>query len=147
MLGCEQVGHEQYAETTAACAEALVTVRWLGFHRVWQGSGEAFDHVDLFLPDVQFPTQVPTPSLQLLSHVILHNVFGHAPAGECADGIATHTALGVSLPVALLQMLRQGHVRMLLHVPCQIGSLLMTLCSSPSHNSRYSLELLHHEFL
>lgn len=56
-----QVGHEQYAETTAACAEALVTVRWLGFHRIWQGSGEAFDHVDLFLPDVQFPTQVSIP--------------------------------------------------------------------------------------
>ena len=37
-----QVGHEQYAQTTAACAEALVTVRWLGFHRIWQGSGEAF---------------------------------------------------------------------------------------------------------
>ncbi|KAK9842388.1 hypothetical protein WJX84_006352, partial [Apatococcus fuscideae] len=52
-----RVGHEQYAQTTAACAEALVTVRWLGFHRIWQGSGEAFDHVDLFLPDVQFPTQ------------------------------------------------------------------------------------------
>jgi hypothetical protein len=35
-----------------------VTVRWLGFYRVWQGSGEVFDTVDLFLPDVQFETQV-----------------------------------------------------------------------------------------
>lgn len=60
-----QVGHEQYAETTAACAEALVTVRWLGFHRIWQGSGEAFDHVDLFLPDVQFPTQVSFPQQRI----------------------------------------------------------------------------------
>ena len=35
-----------------------MTVRWLGFHRIWQGSGEVFDSIDLFLPDVQFGTQV-----------------------------------------------------------------------------------------
>ena len=44
--------------TTAACGECCVTTRWLGFYRVWQGSGEVFDAVDLFLPDVQFNTQV-----------------------------------------------------------------------------------------
>jgi DEAD/DEAH box helicase domain-containing protein len=43
--------------TTAACGECCVTTRWLGFYRVWQGSGEVFDAVDLFLPDVQFNTQ------------------------------------------------------------------------------------------
>ena len=31
----------------------------MGFHRIWHGSGQVFDTVDLFLPDVQFPTQVP----------------------------------------------------------------------------------------
>lgn len=44
--------------TTARCDECQVTTRWLGFYRVWQGSGEVFDTVDLFLPDVQFETQV-----------------------------------------------------------------------------------------
>ena len=53
-----QVGNEQYPSTTACCDAAIVTVRWLGFHRIWQGSGEVFDSIDLFLPDVQFGTQV-----------------------------------------------------------------------------------------
>ena len=48
--------------TAARCDECEVTTRWLGFYRVWQGSGEVFDTVDLFLPDVQFNTQVTCPS-------------------------------------------------------------------------------------
>lgn len=53
-------GREQPEQTpsTARCDECQVTTRWLGFYRVWQGSGEVFDTVDLFLPDVQFNTQV-----------------------------------------------------------------------------------------
>ena len=47
--------------TAARCDECEVTTRWLGFYRVWQGSGEVFDTVDLFLPDVQFNTQVGAP--------------------------------------------------------------------------------------
>ena len=35
-----------------------MTTRWLGYHRIRHGSGEVFDTVDLFLPDVQFATQV-----------------------------------------------------------------------------------------
>ncbi|BDA42593.1 probable ATP-dependent helicase hrq1 [Coccomyxa sp. Obi] len=52
-------GREQPEATpsTARCDECQVTTRWLGFYRVWQGSGEVFDTVDLFLPDVQFNTQ------------------------------------------------------------------------------------------
>ena len=52
------MGNEQYPSTAACCDAAIVTVRWLGFHRIWQGSGEVFDSIDLFLPDVQFGTQV-----------------------------------------------------------------------------------------
>ncbi|KAL0027014.1 hypothetical protein WJX79_008750 [Trebouxia sp. C0005] len=52
-----RIGNEQYPSTTACCDAAIVTVRWLGFHRIWQGSGEVFDSIDLFLPDVQFGTQ------------------------------------------------------------------------------------------
>ncbi len=48
--------------TAARCDECEVTTRWLGFYRVWQGSGEVFDTVDLFLPDVQFNTQVACPA-------------------------------------------------------------------------------------
>lgn len=36
----------------------MVVVRFLGFHRVWQGSGQVFDSVDLFLPDIVYDTQV-----------------------------------------------------------------------------------------
>ena len=43
--------------TSAAVGDCLVTTRWLGFHRIWQGSGEVFDTVDLFLPDMQLRTQ------------------------------------------------------------------------------------------
>lgn len=66
--------------TSATCSECLVTTRWLGFHRqvhlalsihsirswrdrgcmvsrVWHGSGEIFDTVDLHLPDAQFGSQ------------------------------------------------------------------------------------------
>jgi len=46
------MGNEQYPSTTACCDAAIVTVRWLGFHCIWQGSGEVFDSIDLFLPDV-----------------------------------------------------------------------------------------------
>ena len=49
----------------AQCAEAEVTTRWLGFHRIRHGTGEIFDTVDLFLPDVQFPTQVLPADLSI----------------------------------------------------------------------------------
>ena len=53
-----QAHNEGETLTAARCDECEVTTRWLGFYRVWQGSGEVFDTVDLFLPDVQFNTQV-----------------------------------------------------------------------------------------
>ncbi|EFJ42855.1 hypothetical protein VOLCADRAFT_97014 [Volvox carteri f. nagariensis] len=47
------------APTTARCESAVVAVRYLGFHRVWQGgSNRVFDSVDLFLPDVVYDTQM-----------------------------------------------------------------------------------------
>lgn len=64
LLPMLQMGNDRYPSTTACCDAALVTVRWLGFHRIWQGSGEVFDSIDLFLPDVQFGTQVSTYSLK-----------------------------------------------------------------------------------
>jgi len=67
-----QVGNEQYPSTTACCDAAIVTVRWLGFHRIWQGSGEVFDSIDLFLPDVQFGTQVrPAPLIMMMMRMFV----------------------------------------------------------------------------
>lgn len=58
-------GHVAYTQppagahpaTSARCNEAAVTLRFMGFVRIWRGSGVTFDHVRLFLPDVQFVTQ------------------------------------------------------------------------------------------
>ena len=69
--------------TTAACGECCVTTRWLGFYRVWQGSGEVFDAVDLFLPDVQFNTQARGPWLAACRRLVtcpLH--LAYAGAGQ-----------------------------------------------------------------
>jgi len=40
-----------------ACEGCEVTTRFLGFHRIWQGSGRVFDTVDLDLPDSAYATQ------------------------------------------------------------------------------------------
>ena len=47
----------QCPATSAICNEAAVTLRFVGFVRIWRGSGTTFDAVRLFLPDVQFTTQ------------------------------------------------------------------------------------------
>lgn len=41
----------------ATFAGATVSVRFLGFTRIWRGSGIAFDKVALFLPDVEYETE------------------------------------------------------------------------------------------
>ena len=42
--------------SSACVSAATVTTRWLGFVRIWRGTGQVFDSVDLFLPDVQYAT-------------------------------------------------------------------------------------------
>lgn len=42
---------------TASVGPAVVTTRWMGFVRIWRGTGQVFDRVDLFLPDVQYETE------------------------------------------------------------------------------------------
>ncbi|KAL4447650.1 hypothetical protein ABPG75_004869 [Micractinium tetrahymenae] len=82
------------------CSPALVTTRWLGFRRIWRGTGEVFDTVDLFVPDVQFETEAAY--LRLPRHVrqCLKE------AGKCLpfrDGVhaACHALLNV-LPLFLM---------------------------------------------
>jgi DEAD/DEAH box helicase domain-containing protein len=48
----------KYPFTTAQCGRANVTTTWLGFVKIWRGTGEVFDMVDLFLPPVTYMTQV-----------------------------------------------------------------------------------------
>jgi ATP-dependent helicase YprA (DUF1998 family) len=46
-----------YPGTTARCNAAVVTHRFVGFTRIWRGSGVAFDSVRLFLPDIRLVTE------------------------------------------------------------------------------------------
>lgn len=57
----------QSSFTTATCESCLITVRFLGYHRVAQGSGRIIDTVELFLPDTQFETQVRYIATEALS--------------------------------------------------------------------------------
>jgi hypothetical protein len=52
------VGARADESCAAACESAVVTVRFLGYHRVAHGTGEIIDSVELFLPDSQWETQV-----------------------------------------------------------------------------------------
>lgn len=49
---------DRYPFTTAKCGRANVSTTWLGFVKIWRGTGEVFDMVDLFLPPVKYTTQV-----------------------------------------------------------------------------------------
>ncbi|CAM6036430.1 unnamed protein product [Sphagnum compactum] len=52
-----KVSEMKYPKTTAQASRCKVTTRWIGFRRIWQGSNETFDSVDLFLPDVSYDSQ------------------------------------------------------------------------------------------
>jgi hypothetical protein len=52
-----QAGEHRLRDTSARCNHALVTTRFMSYLRVWRGSNIAFDHVPLFLPDVQLETE------------------------------------------------------------------------------------------
>jgi ATP-dependent helicase YprA (DUF1998 family) len=51
------VNNSSLLPSSACVSAASVTTRWLGFVRIWRGTGEVFDSVDLFLPDVQYETE------------------------------------------------------------------------------------------
>ena len=48
--------HPLAGPTSAVSEPCIVTTRFVGYQRVWQGTGETFDQVPLFLPDVMLPT-------------------------------------------------------------------------------------------
>jgi len=43
-------------QNSATVGYATITTHWMGFARIWRGSGKVFDTVDLFLPDVVYET-------------------------------------------------------------------------------------------
>ncbi|CAI5996809.1 unnamed protein product [Closterium sp. NIES-64] len=43
--------------TTAQTAPCEVTARWTGYRKMWRGSGEPFETVEMTLPDVTYATQ------------------------------------------------------------------------------------------
>ena len=87
-----------YPKTTACCETALVTVRFLGYQRIWQRSGKRFDFVELHLPDVLFETQAtyvrvpPAALVECAARGLDHRASVHA---------ASHAVLAV-LPLHLL---------------------------------------------
>lgn len=40
----------------ASVGHAIITTRWMGYARIWRGSGNVFDTVDLFVPDAVYET-------------------------------------------------------------------------------------------
>lgn len=48
----------RYPTTTAQASPCKITTNWIGYRRIWQGTHEAFDSVDLFLPEVSYESQV-----------------------------------------------------------------------------------------
>ncbi|KAH7387798.1 hypothetical protein KP509_16G041600 [Ceratopteris richardii] len=49
--------NRSYLSTTAQATLCRVTTRWLGFRRIWQGTNQTFDSVQLFLPDYSYESQ------------------------------------------------------------------------------------------
>ncbi|KAG0570699.1 hypothetical protein KC19_6G181500 [Ceratodon purpureus] len=47
----------KYPSTTAQASPCKITTKWIGFRRIWQGTNETFDSVDLFLPEVSYESQ------------------------------------------------------------------------------------------
>ncbi|GBG90630.1 hypothetical protein CBR_g50975 [Chara braunii] len=54
---CNIAEERDHLSSTAQCTMAKVITQFLGFRRVWQGTNQVFDQVDLFLPSVEYTTQ------------------------------------------------------------------------------------------
>ncbi|CAI6004397.1 unnamed protein product [Closterium sp. NIES-65] len=59
--------------TTAQTAPCEVTARWTGYRKMWRGSGEPFETVEMTLPDVTYATQ---QSLQSLTRMLRFLMLG-----------------------------------------------------------------------
>jgi len=84
--------------SSAIVGDAVVTTRWMGYVRIWRGSGQVFDKVDLFLPDQEYRTvaiSLPLPA------IVRQRI--EEKQGSFRDGVhgAAHALMNV-LPLMLL---------------------------------------------
>ena len=84
--------------SSAIVGDAVITTRWMGYVRIWRGSGQVFDKVDLFLPDQQY--QTVAISLRLPS-IVRQKI--QEKQGSFRDGVhgAAHALMNV-FPLMLL---------------------------------------------
>ncbi|MCO5604473.1 hypothetical protein L7F22_058639 [Adiantum nelumboides] len=107
--------------TTAQASLCKVTTQWLGFRRIWQGTNQTFDSVDLFLPDYTFESQAAWIRVP------------HSVRGEIENlGLPFRAGLHAASH-ALLNIIP-------LYILCN-GSDLGTECANP-HDTRYFPERL-----
>lgn len=107
--------------TTAQASLCTVTTRWIGFRRIWQGTNQTFDSVDLFLPDYSYESQAAWIRVPHAIRLELDNKGLPFRAGLHA---ASHALLNI----------------MPLYILCN-SSDLGTECANP-HDTRYFPERL-----
>eukprot|EP00798_Chlamydomonas_sp_ICE-L_P008043 gene8043-1277_t len=109
--GEEMISDETY-RSTVKCESAVVVIRFIGFSRVWQGTGEVFDNVDLALPDIVYETVAsfirvsPSISMTVASYIRVPPSISMVCSAQGLDYIcglhgAGHALLNV-LPLHLL---------------------------------------------
>ncbi|XP_057459409.1 uncharacterized protein LOC130750031 isoform X1 [Actinidia eriantha] len=52
-----RISNIQFSRTTAQAHTCKVTTTWFGFYRIWRGSNQIFDTVDLLLPKYSYESQ------------------------------------------------------------------------------------------
>ncbi|MED6135186.1 hypothetical protein PIB30_043886 [Stylosanthes scabra] len=105
-----------FPKTNARAHICKVTTTWFGFYRIWRGSNQIFDAVDLALPPYSYESQaVWIPVLQSIKEVVLKKNY------DFRGGLhaASHAVLNV-VP---------------LHITCNLSDLAAE-CPNP-HDSRY----------
>ncbi|KAI5067358.1 hypothetical protein GOP47_0017886, partial [Adiantum capillus-veneris] len=107
--------------TSAQASLCKVTTRWLGFRRIWQGTNQTFDSVDLFLPDYTFESQA---AWIRVPHPIRGEIESLGLPFRAGLHAASHALLNI-IPLYIL---------------CN-GSDLGTECANP-HDTRYFPERL-----
>ncbi|KAJ7568553.1 hypothetical protein O6H91_01G037400 [Diphasiastrum complanatum] len=99
-----------------------VTTRWIGFRRIWQGSNETFDSVDLFLPPASYESQA---AWIRVPHEIRQNLQNQGLPFRAGLHAASHALLNV----------------MPLYIMCT-SSDLGTECANPQDTRYYPERLL-----
>jgi DEAD/DEAH box helicase domain-containing protein len=97
-MGTSSPSLQESIGSSAIVGDAVITTRWMGYVRIWRGSGQVFDKVDLFLPDQQY--QTVAISLRLPS-IVRQKI--QEKQGSFRDGVhgAAHALMNV-LPLMLL---------------------------------------------